>query len=101
MFVLVVVGSAAQPTTPSSMKAPTFLTRDGCVNSSDMVLNLDDALKALGWPKDYRYIDISKLPKTDVADGLSDTDLLYHGKDLFGMPIPAAPPDYPQLSCDA
>lgn len=27
----------------------TFLTRDGCVNTPDMVNNLDDALKALGW----------------------------------------------------
>jgi hypothetical protein len=36
---------------PASLKADlVFLTRDGCVNTPDMVNNLDDALKALGWP---------------------------------------------------
>ena len=41
--------------TPAAVKTDlTFLTRDGCVNTPDMVNNLDDALKALGWPNDYQ-----------------------------------------------
>jgi len=27
-----------------------------------MVNNLDDALESLGWPTDYQYIDVGKLP---------------------------------------
>ena len=37
------LGLAAAPT----MQDLTFLTRDGCVNTPDMVNNLDDALTAL------------------------------------------------------
>ena len=68
-----------------------FLTRDGCVNTPDMVNNLDDALNALHWPKDYQYIDIGKLPKTDIRTGYPTPTLLWKGKDLFGMPVPTPP----------
>jgi hypothetical protein len=55
---------------PASLKADlVFLTRDGCVHTPDMVNNLDDALNALQWPKDYPHIDIGKLPKTDAKTG--------------------------------
>ena len=75
-----------------SMKADlVFLTRDGCVNTPDMVNNLDDALKALGWENDYQYIDIGKLPKTDARTGYPTPTLLWRGKDIFGMPVPKAP----------
>ena len=43
------------------MKELVFLRRDGCVNTPDMVNNLDDALKALGLPNDYQYIDIGSV----------------------------------------
>ena len=43
---------------PTTMKSLTFLTRDGCVNTPDMLNNVDDALKELGWPTDYQYIDL-------------------------------------------
>src|SRR5260221_3024927 len=95
VFVAVVVGSAGQPSTPSSMKELTFLTRDGCVNTPDMVNNLDDALKALGWPTNYQYINIGTLPKTDVRTGYPTPTLLYKGKDLFGMSVPKPPYDTP------
>src|ERR1700730_18238375 len=65
---------------PTSIKDLTFLTRDGCVNTPDMVNNLDDALKALGWPKDYQYINIGKLPANDVRTG-------YPTPTLFRSPI--------------
>jgi len=60
-----------------------------------MVLNLDDALKALGWPTDYQYINIGTLPKTDVRTGYPTPTLLYKGNDLFGMPAPKPPFDVP------
>ena len=54
---------------PATMKDLTFLTRDGCVNTPDTLNNLDDALTALKLPKDYQFIDIAKLPKTDPRTG--------------------------------
>ena len=76
---------------PTSMKDLTFLTRDGCVNTPDMVNNLDDALTALGWPKDYQYINIGNLPGNDVRTGYPTPTLLWKGKDIFGMPTPDPP----------
>jgi len=49
------------------MKDLTFLTRDGCVNTPDMVNNLDDALIAMKLPKDYQLIDIGKLRRMTRA----------------------------------
>jgi hypothetical protein len=77
---------------PTSVKADlVFLTRDGCVNTPDMVVNLDDALKALGLPSDYTYLNIGTLPKTDARTGYPTPTVLYKGKDLFGMPKPTPP----------
>ncbi len=41
-----------------------FVTRDGCVNTPDMLNNLDDALRALGLGLDYPVVSGSrgKLP---------------------------------------
>ena len=81
---------------PVSVKADlVFLTRDGCVNTPDMVNNLDDALKALGWPTDYQYVDIGKLPAKDVRTGYPTPTLLWKGKDIFGLPVPKPPYDVP------
>jgi len=79
-FLMAAVGSAARTSTPSSMKELTFLTREGCVNTPDMVINLDDALKGLGWPNDYQYVDIGKLGKTDVRGRHSRYDRLRSSK---------------------
>ena len=68
-----------------------FLTRDGCVNTPDMVNNLDDALKSLGWPTDYQYLDIGKLPKNDACTGYPTPTVLWNGRDLFSMPVPTPP----------
>src|SRR5437868_1903521 len=91
MLTLAAAGITPHSSIPSSSKDLTFLTRDGCVNTPDMVFNLDDALKALGWPTNYQYIDIGTLPKTDVRTGYPTPTLLYKGKDLFGMPVPKPP----------
>ena len=79
--------------TSTSLRADlVFLTRDGCVNTPGMVNNLDDALKALRWPRnDYEYINISKLSKTDVRTGYPTPTLLWRGRDIFGMPVPKPP----------
>src|SRR3954467_4684587 len=77
---------------PASVKGSlVFLTRDGCVNTPDMVNNLDDALKSLGWANDYQYIDIGKLPSTDARTGYPTPTVLWKGNDIFGMPVPKPP----------
>ena len=68
-----------------------FLTRDGCVNTPEMVNHLDDALKALGLNTDYKYIDIGTLPKSDARTGYPTPTVLWMGKDIYGMPVPVAP----------
>lgn len=76
---------------PSVKNDLVFLTRDGCVNTPDMVNHLDDALKALGWKNDYQYIDIGKLPKTDARTGYPTPTVLWKGRDLYAMPVPKPP----------
>jgi hypothetical protein len=72
-----------------------FLTRDGCVNTPEVLNNLDDALKALGWPTDYQYINISRLPKDDPRTGYPTPSVLWKGRDIFGLPIAKPPYDVP------
>jgi hypothetical protein len=91
LLAIVRVSALAQPT----LKDLTFLTRDGCVNTPDMVNNLDDALTALRMPKDYQFINISKLPATDVRAGYPTPTVLWKGKDIFGMAAPKLPYDVP------
>jgi hypothetical protein len=81
--------------TAATVKDLTFLTRDGCVNTPDMVNNLDDALTALKLLKDYQFVDIGKLPKDDPRTGYPTPTILWKGKDIFGMPAPKPPYDVP------
>ena len=78
---------------PASLKTDLiFLTRGGCVNTPDMVNNLDDALKTLGWPRlDYQFVNIDTLAPTDVRTGYPTPTLLWRGIDIFGMPAPSPP----------
>ena len=69
LSLVVAASGSAKPAKVATMKDLVFLTRDGCVNTPDMVKRLDDALKALSWPTDYQYIDIGKLPKKDARTG--------------------------------
>jgi hypothetical protein len=75
----------------SMREALTFLTRDGCVNTPDMLTNLDAALKALGLALDYQVVNIGTLAKTDSRTGYPTPTVLYRGRDLFGMPQPTPP----------
>lgn len=97
VMMLSLAGATASATMAkvTTMRDLVFLTRDGCVNTPDMVNNLDDALKTLGWPNDYQYIDIGKLPKTDARTGYPTPTVLWKGKDIFGMPVPKPPFDVP------
>jgi hypothetical protein len=90
-----VIAAVALPAKPSSMKELTFLTRDGCVNTSNMGNNLDDALKSLGLSADYAYVDIGRLQRQDARRGYPTPTVLYKGKDIFGMPAPKPPFDEP------
>jgi hypothetical protein len=85
------VAGSLEPAKVTTMKDLVFLTRDGCVNTPDMVNNLNDALKALGLRNDYQYLDIGKLPKTDARTGHPTPTVLWKGKDIFGMPAPRPP----------
>src|SRR5437868_3118914 len=94
LFALTLI--AATMETSTSVKTDlVFVTRDGCVNTPDMVNNLDDALKVLGWPTDYQYIDIGKLPTTDARTGYPTPTVLWKGRDIFGMPVPTPPYNVP------
>src|SRR5262245_36663881 len=81
----------AVDTKPATLKDLTFLTRDGCVNTPEMRNNLEDALKAIGWPTDYQYINIGTLSKTDARTGYPTPTLLWKGRDIFVLPVPTPP----------
>ena len=90
--VMLLVVAANVMAQKKSVKADlVFLTRDGCVYTPDMVNNLDDALKSIGWASDYQYINIGTLPSKDARTGYPTPTLLWKGKDIFGMPTPTPP----------
>ena len=68
-----------------------FLTRDGCVNTPDLVSNLDEALNALKLPNDYQYVNIGMLSKADSRTGYPTPTILWKGRDIFGMAVPKPP----------
>ena len=88
LTLLVLALTLPQPTTMTDL---TLLTRDGCVNTPEMRVNLDDALRSLGWRRDYHVVNISELKATDVRTGYPTPTLLWKGKDIFGMPVPKPP----------
>jgi len=68
-----------------------FITRDGCVNTPDMLLNLDDALRGLGLALDYDVVNLGNLPSGDPRTGYPTPTVLYRNRDLFDMPAPVPP----------
>jgi|SRR6516225_5022923 hypothetical protein len=89
--VLAIVAAITVGSPPTNTKDLTFLTRNGCVNTSMMRKNLDDALRTLGWKSEYQVIDIGTLTSTDVRTGYPTPTLLWKGRDIFGMPAPRPP----------
>src|SRR4051812_5836797 len=72
-----------------------FLTRDGCVNTAKMRVNLIEALTFLGLPADYVLIDADKLEPSDRRRGYGTPTVLYKNRDVFGMAAPTANPHSP------
>jgi hypothetical protein len=91
LWVLVLIAAVSADRRTNTLHELTFLTRDGCVNTPDMTIDLDDALSRLKLPHDYQIIDIGTLPKTDVRAGYPTPTVLWKGKDIFKMPIPKPP----------
>jgi hypothetical protein len=90
-LVFLLAGAVAAAQSGRSMQALTFLTREGCVNTPDMLVNLDDALIKLGWRRNYQVVDIGGLPATDVRTGYPTPTLLWQSRDIFGLPTPKRP----------
>ena len=89
--VLAIVAAITVGSPPTNTKDLTFLTRDGCVNTSIMRKNLNAALRTLGWKQEYRVIDIGTLAPTDVRTGYPTPTILWMERDIFGMPAPRPP----------
>src|SRR5262249_43626384 len=68
-----------------------LLARDTCACLPDMVKSLERALAVLGWAGDYACVNIGSLDDADVRKGYPSPTLLWHGRDLFGMPVPTPP----------
>ena len=83
--------STTAPRTEPSTKGLVFLTRGGCVNTTVMRRNLDEALKALGLAAGYEVVDQDTLSSTDVRRGYPTPTLLYADRDIFGMSVPKPP----------
>ena len=82
---------AAQPQAQRSMTNLVFLTRDGCVNTVTMRTNLDAALRRLGLPNDYQFINADTLKDSDPRGGYGTPTVLVDNRDLFEMPEPSVP----------
>lgn len=83
--------STAAPSAEPSTKGLVFLSRGGCVNTTVMRRNLDEALKGLGLAAGYEVIDQDTLLETDVRRGYPTPTLLYADRDIFGMSVPKPP----------
>ena len=68
-----------------------FLTREGCANTAVLRANLDDALRSLGLPPAYQFIDLAALPRADARTGYPTPTLLYANRDVFGLSAPQPP----------
>jgi len=94
LFACSLVGCGSPPQSPqekATMKDLVFLTREGCVNTVTMRANLDVALKTLGLPNDYQFIDADTLASSDPRGGYGTPTVLHQGQDLFGMEEPPIP----------
>lgn len=83
--------STTAPSAEPSTKGLVFLTRGGCVNTTIMRRNLDEALKALGLAAGYEVVNQDTLAETDVRRGYPTPTLLYADRDVFGMSVPKPP----------
>jgi hypothetical protein len=94
-FALIFVAGPVCSVERFSVRDLVFLTRDGCVNTSRMRFNLDQALKSLALPTSFEFIDADKLEPTDRRRGYGTPTILYKSRDLFGKTLPDASPSAP------
>lgn len=80
-----------QASVSASVDQLVFLTREGCVNTTTMRANLDDALNKLGLSRQYQFVDADTLKPSDPRGGYGTPTVLYDGRDLFDMPEPSVP----------
>lgn len=86
--------TSSRPEPAAAKSRLVFLTRDGCMNSAEMLANLDAALRALNQSGEYQVIDQGTLPTTDARAGYATPTLLFNNHDVFGLPEPTPP--YPE-----
>ena len=92
LALVVAFSGCTLPAAPEvSVKDLVFLTRGGCVNTTTMRANLDEALGSLSLPIDYQFVDLATLAPSDPRVGYPTPTLLYRNRDLFGMSVPAPP----------
>src|SRR5215469_11757003 len=87
---IIFVAEPVQPLERFDVGELVFLTRDGCVNTARMRSSLDQALKSLALPTNYKFTDADKLKPSDPRRGYGTPTVLYKGRDLFGMAEPRA-----------
>jgi hypothetical protein len=83
--------STTAPSAEPRTKGLVVLTRGGCVNTTVMRTNLDEALKAVGLAAGYEVVDQVTLPEMDIRRGYPTPTLLYADRDIFGMAVPKPP----------
>jgi hypothetical protein len=69
----------------------TFLTRDGCANTPELLANLEVAARKFNPNVQYELVNQRILAKTDARTGYPTPTILYNHRDLFGMPVPTRP----------
>jgi hypothetical protein len=69
----------------------TLLTRDGCMMTDALRVNLEAAIRSLGSSATYAVVDLGTLAPTDPRVAYPTPTLLADGRDLFGLPEPVPP----------
>jgi hypothetical protein len=67
------------------------LTRDGCVNTPEMLKKLDEALRGLRIEPGYPLVNVAALRPGDPRAAYPTPTVLVGSRDLFGMPEPVPP----------
>jgi len=66
--------------------ALTFLTREGCVQTAELLANLRAAVERSGATVDV--VDVGTVPSDDVRTAYGTPTILRGGNDLFGLAKP-------------
>lgn len=62
-----------------------------CPNTPAMRANLRAALASIGSGWTFADTDQEKLPESDIRRGYPTPTILVNDRDLYGLPVPAAP----------